>query len=98
MRLIDADALVDTLEKAGMAVLNTESIITVSEIVRIVRELPTIKPRKGTWERVSSDRYVSTASYVFRCNQCGADFVGYWSFCANCGADMRGSKDETDRR
>lgn len=47
---------------------------------------------RGKWIKASEHECISTSSYVFRCSECGETFVGAWSFCPNCGADMRGTE------
>lgn len=65
------------------------AVIWNSAAYNAINMLPSAR-KKGTWQRVTTDRYVSTSSYVFKCDQCGEEVVRYWNFCPNCGADMRG--------
>ena len=45
--------------------------------------------RHGEWEKPP---YKGASSYF--CNQCGAQTARLTNFCSNCGADMRGNKDD----
>ena len=94
MRLIDADKLKKSVLDLQDCYNGFSDTYDKACIIDVIDEQPTIKPRRGTWQRVTTDRYVSTASYVFKCDQCGEVFVGHWNFCPNCGADMRGETDE----
>ena len=51
-----------------------------------------VRRKKGKWERVSMDKYIRHAEAWYRCDQCGAEYIGMFNFCGNCGADMRGEK------
>lgn len=86
MRAIDADALIDYLQIIPIDLGYRE----VEEIEEYVRSMPTIEPqrKKGKWRKVSADRYVSSAKYVFVCSECNENVIGDWNFCPNCGADM----------
>ena len=48
------------------------------------------KRNTGHWRKVSSDRHVRTANYIFACSECGETIIGTPNFCPNCGVDMRG--------
>lgn len=54
-------------------------------------EVPTIEPKKGRWmtslERTTGGHGVYTAIV---CSECGKRAVDMYSFCPNCGCDMRG--------
>lgn len=62
--------------------------------ISTVSTMPTAQPRKGKWKRRLVDNGFN-ADWV--CSECGyrdkTDFVSF-NFCPNCGADMRGKKDE----
>ena len=98
MRAIDADALepdADYYEGDYWAV----------SIVQI-HNAPTIEPRKkGEWIYGESE----AGNDGYYCSKCGnfvpwkydeydIDFIKEFLFCNKCGTDMRGEKDETDRR
>lgn len=55
-----------------------------------------VKPSKdvisnvhATWEKVSTDKYIQSANYRYRCSMCGELTIGEPNFCPTCGADMR---------
>lgn len=83
MRLIDADAAINIVEFEcgewrGLA----------RTITKAFKQLPYTQPKTGKWIKLTADKYVSCSSYVFKCDQCGENFVGHWNFCPNCGARM----------
>ena len=69
--------------------------ITLGEFERLV-DIEVIEPKRGEWEHFGGDEW--------RCTHCGdiAYTEGSWEhplevgkyYCENCGADMRGIKDE----
>ena len=102
MRLIDADALMKTLESVYWAkeneskyTGNREIAVTWDDAIVAIKSAPTIEPeRKGKWIH---EYLASTAggSYpVIRCSECqGAlPFTFEYSHCPICGADMRGEE------
>ena len=52
-----------------------------------VPKSPTIE-RTGKWKRVSADKYIPSASHVYRCSRCGDINWLISKFCPNCGAKM----------
>lgn len=59
---------------------------------RVLREQPTIEPerKKGQWK----------GTQTVECSECGhlyPAFMRLERYCPNCGADMRGEKDEKDQ-
>lgn len=95
MRLIDADAIDEVMLDLNF---NRDFGITRGEyklIDSVLSEFPTIEERKkGRW-------------IAGQCSICGCDIPAYiidwkWqkdmdaNFCPNCGADMRGERDETN--
>ena len=108
MRLIDADALMQTLGitdmdcdkcgwgKHGFCTRGSDF----TDACTAIEDAPTIEERmeKGYWikQPYKSDKYV-----IFRCSECLTESgFGYieskWAnFCPNCGADMRGGENET---
>lgn len=88
MRLIDADDFIERLSHIPM----------VQEAIRkSMDKMPTIETEreKGAW--INEGR-------IIRCNKCKTGYAVVkgmksaltYNFCPNCGADMRGDKDETD--
>lgn len=92
MRLIDADALVEELERE---VDLADDWKTAHEIANVVKYFPTIEPeqKKGKWKTAYLDHEAMgerpKVLYCSECNQCIAYPTHY---CPNCGADMRGTE------
>ena len=96
MRLINADALTERFKSSRKIWFN------IDEVLDEISDASTVEPerKKGKWERHYSRPNVYADLY-WHCSECGyknnenyADL--YHKFCPNCGADMRGEKDETD--
>lgn len=60
---------------------------------QIVRALPTAEPRTGKWLSVFVDG-LGFNGLMFECSECGKRSAGRTNFCAYCGADMRGERNE----
>ena len=64
-----------------------------------LKSLPSAQPerKKGTWIPAFNGKFTGGA-YWFNCSECGRIVPevrnGGWNFCPNCGADMKGEKDE----
>ena len=96
MRLIDADKIPWTDLNDDMPNTKIKVLITFAEKVN---RMPTIEERKtGKWEerKVSSEKVIDEWQSA-RCSVCGkyhtTPYMYYFdsfSFCPNCGADMRG--------
>ena len=93
MRLIDADALKESIECSDT---DEKKILSPKELRRIlvswIDERPTVQAEKkyGQWDFVQ----------YWRCSECGAQYqdVGYgWNFCPNCGVEMEDSDYRPDR-
>ena len=88
---IDADALIDkTDDRYSLHEIGRRER---DDIVDALEYAPTIQPepKRGKWNRLDMD--------TFNCNKCGTTFVlnqgsEKMHFCPNCGANMRGEKDE----
>jgi hypothetical protein len=89
MRAIDADALLAEYDRVHEG--------PPGRARKLIEQAPAIEPEreKGAW--INEGR-------IIRCNKCktgyaivkGMKSALTYNFCPNCGADMRGDKDETD--
>lgn len=104
MRLIDADALVNTIqglcafvhiangyrEKNAIQLAERRAI---NEMVKMIENAPTIDPfRKGKW-------IVYVVSMLdgedCKCSECGqTSCAPYWHYCPNCGVKMEGCEQD----
>lgn len=73
----------DLMERVGRWQLNTREAI--AEMIMSVPSADVVERKKGEW----FDR----GSLSCRCSNCGCKSTKEYSFCPNCGADMRGRKD-----
>jgi Zn finger protein HypA/HybF involved in hydrogenase expression len=73
----------DLMERAGRWQLNTREAI--AEMIMSVPSADVVERKRGEW----FDR----GSLSCRCSNCGCKANKEYSFCPNCGADMRGRKD-----
>ena len=104
MRLIDADALYETLCHLWD---RSDSEEFETEVFKTIINAPTVEERKGKWIHVTG--YCTPGGDpVWACSECGkGEHVygieyptyshnvsdGQWVSCPNCGADMRGEQD-----
>lgn len=66
---------------------------TILEIRNRLEKLPSAEPKTGRWSGVRYDAELG----LFVCDNCGMFSFMEYAFCPNCGADMRGEKNETYR-
>ena len=108
MRLIDADALKDHLQSLAYDDWNQGASTSWADAYRecadMVDEQPTIEPerKKGRWIPDNNSVYETR----FVCSLCRESqdvptigftkYIPIWDYCPNCGADMRGERDEGD--
>ena len=101
MRLIDADAFDERVRAAvGMSEeeLSEDFKDGVQAVLYMMSKQPTItaqpERKKGQW--IKTDELYETDEY--RCSLCGQVLTTYrgkrMNYCPNCGADMRGERDE----
>lgn len=100
MRLIDADALMETIRAHEYPLRSyfnsTDNGMFTIGIQQAVDEQPTVdavERKKGKWIKISitDDGYAIN----YRCSCCKGDDVKYpWKYCPNCGADMRGEAND----
>lgn len=94
MRLIDADALINTLqemfdkrEKEARFTGNRGVTVTWNDAIYHIKTAPTIEERKtGKWIKKDCD--------LLYCSECDLPSLHPWPYCERCGADMRGEGHE----
>lgn len=105
MRLIDADALKQSVEECDVCNVCPERKARCNydcefpdhltpKFEALIDAQPTIEPKRGEWI-LSSDGNGYIGNPVYKCTVCGWwDEEVPYNFCPNCGADMRGKGDE----
>jgi hypothetical protein len=95
---ISRQAAIDTLENTKTAISeNGERYIAKQNAIMRIDALPSAQPKRGKWSPADSLHH--GAPFYF-CSECGEKMLytvmgnPRWNFCPNCGADMRGEKDE----
>lgn len=107
MRLIDADAVIERLNKvyAEDDVFSQGIFCGVSYAIDVVKIAPTIdaEPVKhGVWDNSGRYKFPSGATAV-RCSNCGCCLEEYeyvscnWYYCPVCGAKMDGERKNHER-
>lgn len=89
MRLIDADALKETIDRE---IFRHD---TIDHVFQIIDDAPTIEPKRGEWVALNDN---DTGGY-WKCSVCGTPTEAYgaytiYKFCPFCGAYMRGKDNE----
>ena len=109
-RWIDADALKDKLQQhhdfyvmawGGFGKMPIGEKKRVDEITNCIAEVvnaPTIKPKRGEWVKRTHNTLIAQVNFAY-CSECGQPIMhehtrSLWSFCPNCGADMRERESE----
>ena len=90
MRLIDADVLYKkvTEEYCDIVAGRYPFNIVAYDMANMVKDAPTVEPVRGEWIGVEFDMF-------FECSNCGySTDYRLTNFCPNCGADMRGEKND----
>lgn len=60
-------------------------------------ELEAQKPKEGEWFKYNNPNYSpfdDSGEYLYQCNKCGKVVVKATNYCPNCGAKMKGEKNE----
>ena len=101
MRLIDADDVKELL-------IGLDSLPFEEEVDELIDRLPTVEAKPSReWEECDWVRYDKHGKCIhpkeaLRCSNCSNAFKKelLWkaNFCPNCGADMRGEKNEESQR
>lgn len=83
MRLIDADAYMEKVEREAQAMPQEkgEDFIILSEW--IMEKTPSVEPKQGEW--------IDIPRKMFKCSECGQTYqvLEPKNFCSNCGARMK---------
>lgn len=85
--LISRQAAIDALDRAEALT----RAFGYHNVIDTIRELPSAE-QKGEWIGKPIGGFATV-----RCSQCKEVYrenTGRWNFCPNCGADMRGDKDD----
>lgn len=108
MRLIDADALIATMENVCSASNNVkqrriEDLVLHGIVPQIIDDAPTIEAapvKHGWWEYSRCDK---DGRMIYKCTECGCTLsvepemkfaLSNDKYCYNCGAKMDGDGDE----
>ena len=83
------------------AVLNLtmyQERVPIDSVIVNINKAPTIEPKRGEWVKRTHDTLIAQVNFAY-CSECGQPIMHehtrpLWSFCPNCGADMRGKDDE----
>ena len=78
------DDLVESIEKQ-----------MIQHFIKVIEYVPTVEPERprGEWVDMSDGGRIKYIWYEkYMCNKCGERGTSAWSFCPNCGADMKGDK------
>lgn len=91
MRLIDADALEKELCSTCGACDIEKSHIN-CQVVEIIKDMPTIESEPVVY----AEWRTGTGILKFACSECSVACSNKTNFCPHCGADMRGTHNETN--
>ena len=83
MRLIDADALADTLNELGVPYR--------ADVQLAIFESPTIDAmpiKHGRW--IKNDPHCDGLAFLWNCSECGVESDEGYRYCPACGARMDG--------
>ena len=105
MRSIDADALINVIERESN-VYGAYGYMDTKSIIDVIEDAPTIEPERKVGKWIERNPQNSDKCRLIECDQCGfSHIVGFnvpyehWienrNFCERCGADMSG-KMESD--
>ena len=101
MDLISRQAAIDAADRADYTGLAVEDVKKVTdEVVKELKQLPSVQERKGRWMRYGEDGYPNEKdTVVWQCDQCLTSYYGRTeriaNYCPNCGAKMK--EDTCDR-
>lgn len=87
-RLIDADALKYNIKHAKGLYFDEELVF------KIIDQAPRVVRMKGEWVSPTKNTDFSNRDLFSDCSICGHTQMDETNFCPNCGADMRGGKND----
>lgn len=74
------------------------NLLCLGDVKEVADELPTVEVKHdvhGEWNEFDID-YGGIPTVGYQCSECGQSNGFITDFCPNCGADMRGEKNERD--
>jgi rubrerythrin len=97
-RYIDAEELTEEIESLSV-MLGGENVFKTAKksVLRIIDEQPTAdveEVKHGEWIEIIKDIGRGRTLIKYQCNKCDVYTAKELNYCPNCGADMRGVKDE----
>lgn len=102
MRTIDADTLMDILADRLIKVserYGVDSAVAgaVSGAMGLVDAKSTIKPERKTGRWIGTTEDWRQQIVWWKCSECGMDVSTQYKYCPDCGADMRGEQNGSDK-
>lgn len=88
-KLINEEDVIELIRECYYSFSLLESMGDIEGVISDIESLPAIELKKGKWIK---DNLVG-----WKCSNCGEHIVldiKYGNYCPNCGADMRGERDE----
>ncbi len=90
--LIDRQAAIEAAMQDVSCIRTHEFNAGAIRAANRIKQLPSAEPKRGKWVYQNG---------MIKCDQClrairRIDHDGILNFCPNCGADMRGERNETD--
>ena len=96
--LISRQAVIDALDDYFSTLLETDTV-SPEDLCYEILMIPAadvVERKHGHWIRVPLACYGGGTVIVYECSECCENQIAQSDFCPNCGADMRGGKDEID--
>ena len=96
MRLIDADVLEDKAKQYSLGYYEEDEWAVPFKEITSAPSID-IEPKRGEWVKRTHDTLIAQVNFAY-CSECGQPIMhehtrSLWSFCPNCGADMRERKE-----
>ena len=74
---------------------NRHFVLGIESVMEYIEEAPSIdiEPKRGEWVKRTHNTLIAQVNFAY-CSECGQPIMhehtrSLWSFCPNCGADMR---------